>query len=48
MIVWSGGDDETLGFGTVAANVFGNRNDVQAIGSLLNATAWELIQGPER
>ena len=40
MIVWSGGDDETLGFGTVAANVFGNRNDVQAIGSLLNATAW--------
>ena len=45
----AGGDDETLGFGTVAANVFGNRNDVQAIGSLLNATDWgNYIYGPER
>ncbi len=47
MIVWSGGDDETLGFGTVAANVIGNRNEVQAIGSLLNATAWgNLLTSP--
>ena len=47
MVVWSGGDDETLGFGTVAANVFGNRNEVQAIGSFLNATNWgNIIKTP--
>ena len=40
LIVFAGGDADTLGFGTVAANVFGNRNDVEAIGTLLNATAW--------
>lgn len=40
MVVFAGGDDETLGFGTVAANVFGNRNHVEAIGTLNNATAW--------
>ena len=40
MIVFAGGDPDTLGFGTVAANVFGNRNHVEAIGTLLNATAW--------
>ena len=46
MIVFSGGKSEFagdpgfLGFGTVAANVFGNRNFVQAVGSLMNATAW--------
>ena len=40
MIVFAGGDAETLGFGTVAANVFGNRNHVEAIGTLLNATNW--------
>ena len=40
MVVFAGGDENTLGFGTVAANVFGNRNHVEAIGTLNNATAW--------
>ena len=40
MTVLAGGDDENLGFGTVAANVFGNRSHVEAIGTLLNATNW--------
>ena len=40
LTVLAGGDDENLGFGTVAANVFGNRNHVEAIGTLVNATNW--------
>jgi hypothetical protein len=41
MTVFAGGaDEETLGFGTVAANVVANRSDVQAIGTLVNATNW--------
>ena len=38
--VLAGGDSTRLGFGTVAANVVGNRSHVEAIGTLLNATNW--------
>ncbi len=40
LIVRAGGNEVTLGFGTVAANVIGNRNDVEVLGSLANATNW--------
>ena len=40
MIVYAGGSEDSPGYGTVAANVFGNRNRVEAIGVLNNATNW--------
>ena len=40
MLVRAGGTDNTLGFGTVAANVVADRSDVETLGSLANATNW--------
>ncbi len=40
LTVRAGGNATQLGFGAVAANVFGDRSDVEAIGTLLNATNW--------
>ena len=40
LFVRAGGNDNSLGFGTVAANVMGDRSHVETTGSLANATNW--------
>jgi hypothetical protein len=40
MTVFAGGTEGNLGFGTAAINIIGNRNDVEAIGTLNAAINW--------